>query len=105
MKIANANLLLFATYFSPDHPNGFGVLINTKECWEANNHLCDHYPDDLLPVVEKVCEQVGLSEVQESTFEVIDGTRTITEVHQALLDAGVEFDPAHQAWHDSFTAE
>jgi hypothetical protein len=84
---------------SEDEADGWGISINTKECWEKNHQLTDHYTEEEWDELNPVLEKLGLDEIMESVYTAeFDRYSTKQELHDALIEAGFEFNSEFHKW-------
>lgn len=84
---------------SMEEADGWGISINTKECWNKNHHLTDHYTDEEWDDLGPILEKLKFEEMQEATYTTeLEYYPTKESLHDALIREGFEFNQEFVDW-------
>lgn len=100
IKIHHAGKVIFHVFKSDD---SLMVCIGDVRDWQKDKCLSDFYSEEIGHIVGKICEKFGLSETQESTFEVAElfnpdveetwehmTNETVESLTKKMIDAGCQ---------------
>jgi hypothetical protein len=89
------SLIISATYVEDGRVI---VLLNSRAFWNSNGYLTDTYSDEEQRSVNRIQEEVQLSNLSESTFEPINEEVSLTSIQKALQRSGAPVDRQFQEW-------